>query len=254
MEERQEINVEESGNQISLQSILLAVRQNWLLILVITLVVTIAGAVYGAFFVKTQYTASATVMVDTKSDTSGETSYAISLTHTAAQLIATHPDIRSTAYKRYQDAHPEDTESPYGTITAAEVTQTYIIRITFTSTNKNANEILKEILTSIQDEINYVEGYEKDENGNDVPVYRYTSLAGKIKTIVRPTVSSPDWTSRIMRYLLIFFVIGLAISVVVVILKIIFDDTYKSKEDLERDIPLEVRAMIEDITDVKEEK
>lgn len=256
--EEQEFKTE--GEQLSLQSLFIEVKKNLLLIIVITLLFALAGGLYSKFFVKTKYTSRGSFIVNVSMEESKVTettaySYAVSLTNSLAPFIKTANVGKKAAELYNSGKYNKDADGNLvppveqlkegvftGSLTVTTTEKNFIITVICTTTNPNADKILQAAMDATQEVANEL----TDKDGKRTVMYN------KFLQYEAPSYPSSDSSTRIYKYILIFMLLGLVVSAVVIILKILFNDTYKTKEDLERDLNVEVLALIDDLAEVKE--
>ena len=246
--EEQEIR-SESENQLSFQTLFLEVKKNIFLIILITLLFALAGAAYARFFVQTRYTSNASFMVnvareDVNNSETTAYSYAIALTGTLEEFIKTSK-VGEKAAEIYFEEYGK--EIPQYSLSTSTTEKNFIIPITCSSTDKYSGRILKSVMDATMEVANELKGQD------DKPTVVYNKFLVFEGADVN-VQGRADSGAKMYKYILIFMLIGLVISAVVIILKILFNDTYKFKEDLEKDIPVEVLSLIDDLTHVKEDK
>ena len=248
--EEQEIR-KESENQLSFQTLILELRKNILLIVIITLLFALAGAAYARYFVETKYTSSGSLMVNVAREDMGvsETtaySYAIALTDTLSKFISTSK-VREKAAELYKEEYKKGTKGykekmPSYSIGVSTTEKNFIITVTCTSTDRDTKQILDTVMDAAIKVANDLKGQDEE----------YTVLHNKMFVFEEASTGWPDSGARMYKYVLIFMFVGLVVSAVIVILKILFNDTYRFKEDVEKDLSVEILALIDDLTDVKE--
>ena len=258
--EEQNQELREEGTQLTLISILFEVKRNILLLIIVTLALALAGGIYGRFFVATKYSSKASLIVippetenvETHTTNTSDFSYAVYIAGTVGEIIKSEVVCGKVA-KAYNegieaynadDSHSEKMNKISAGLVKSGLTVTtqeknFVVNITFTSTDPHAKEILSQVLTTT------LEYIDSDYSG----MVWYSSRFTILDTAGAP---SPDSSSRTIKYLLIFALVGVALSLGIIVLKMILTDTYNKKEDLENDIPVEVLALINDLTDSKE--
>ncbi len=234
-----------SETQLSLQTILIEVRNNLLLIIIVTLLFALAGGIYGKFFVKTQYTSKAAMVVTAlPEETSGSTTtaytYSVNLTNTMGLFVKSRT-VCERAAELYEGKTGNKISSGtiQGSISYSVVEKTFIINLTCKTTHGDADVILEVLMDA---------AIEVANEYNDGKSF----FAKKLQIFDAPTSPSDDSSTKLYKYIFVMLAIGLVVSVLIIILKIILNDTYKSKDDLERDIPVEVLALVDDLTQIKE--
>ena len=230
---------ERRGNRISLVSLIVEIRRNLLLIIIITLLFTVAGGIYGNYFVKTNYSSTATIRLkpNEKFSEYNEFTFATRLANTVGEIMKS-ATVSEKVAADYNEKHPNNPVYPatvrWG-ISVSAPENNFIVTVRYTSTRTDVQAILNQIIES---SLAYLD---EDVWFND-----------RVEQLDKASAAADDAASRTRRYIIIFLAFGLAVSAAIVILKIILNDTYVSKEDLERDVPVEVIAMIDDLTESKE--
>ena len=261
--EEQNQELREEGTQLSLVSILFEIKRNILLLVIVTLVFALAGGIYGRYFVTTKYSSKASLIVippETASSTTNKTtantsefSYAVYIAATIGEIIKSSTvcgkvaEAYNAGIETYNadETHTVKMQSIKSGLVQSGLTvstedKNFVVNITFNSTDPHAKEILNQV---IETTLAYI-------NSDDSGMVWYSE---RFKTLDTAGSSTPDSSSRTIKYLLIFAFVGIVVSLGIIILKMLLNDTYNKKEDLENDIPVEVLALINDLTESKEE-
>ncbi len=251
-----ETKEQSSAGELSLQSIVEACKRHIVFIVAITLLVTVLGAIVGRFFIKTKYTSSANLIVDFETTSSAyqDYSFAVVLTNTISDFMKSGVVISDACEKLEEKGISVSGSQMASSLTITTSDKSVMVKLSYSSTSEYAQEILMQLIDS---SISIADSYKLDEEGNVVtengkPVYMYSNLSNKIKVMTYPGKASNDKRSKTIKYTLIFFVIGLVLSVGAVVLRMLFNDTYRSKEEVEEELGIDVLALLEDITEDKE--
>lgn len=253
MEENQ--NQSGEARQISLQILWNEFKKKWWIVALITVIFTVMGGLFGKFYVKTTYSASSSLIVvpeqmGTGTGNNTELTFAVNLTYTFASVIPSSAVSRIAAdkyNKKYPDAKISASQIMSGTTVTTDE-KSFVIVVKYSSSNPNSHEILNFLVDSV---LEYSNQTVTDEKGEET--YNIRLLADKLRVMDYAERSSNDERSKVIKYLLIAFVLGLAVSAVILVLGVFINDTYTSKEELERDLSIEILAFIDNI-DAKEGK
>lgn len=209
-------------------------------IMVITLIAVIIGAIYSFYFVTPKYQSYTTLVLvkaveneetNTKTLTSSDVGLAKSLIGTYSQLAKSKSVLRPTI-NNLQLNESEDTLVKK--ITVTEINDTEMLRITVKDENpvkamKIANELTKVFAEKVSEM--YVDNvYIVDEAE---------------ESIVPCNINH-------VKDILIFFVIGIVISAVYVLIANMFDTTIKDSDDVENSVELTTLVSIPFVNDEKQ--
>ena len=221
-------------NTISLQEIFYALKKRWKLIVLITLGTTLISALLSFFVIKPQYEATTKLFIGKQESSKEVANYDNSdvmmyqqLMKTYAELVKTS-DLVTTALKEANLSYNQvEIKEILNNLTANPSDDTQILDLTFKG--GNPKDVL-EITNAITDEF-IKESSELIPNGN-VQVIQKAQLPEK------PV--SPNKKLNI----LIGLVLGLMIGVGLSLLLEYLDNTFKSREDLEKTLGLPIIGTI----------
>lgn len=220
---------------ISLSEIFEAVKKRWIMIVAITLAATLISGLVSFFVIDPVYETSTKLFIG--KEESDETAYNTNdiqmyqkLLQTYAQAIKT----RDLVGRAINDLHYDlEEDNVIKGLTVTPVTDTQILQISYKS---KSPEEAKEILKSITQEF-IITSKELVPNGN-------VKILEEVQLPEDPV--SPNKTMNIA----IAFLLGLMVSVGLVFLLEYLDNTYKNKEQLEKDLDIPVLGTIPDLETV----
>lgn len=217
---------------ISLSEIFEAVKKRWIMIVAITLAATLISGLVSFFVIDPVYETSTKLFIG--KEESDETAYNTNdiqmyqkLLQTYAQAIKT----RDLVGRAINDLHYDlEEDNVISSLTVTPVADTQILQISYKS---KSPEEAKYVLKNITKEF-ITTSKELVPNGN-VKIIEEVQLP--------ETPVSPNKTMNIA----IAFLLGLMISVGLVFLLEYLDNTYKNKEQLEKDLDIPVLGSIPDL-------
>lgn len=222
-------------NTISLQEIVYALKKRWKLIALITITATLVSAILSFFVIKPQYEATTKLFIG-KQENQENNAYNNSdvmmyqqLMKTYAELVKTSDLVTKAVKSANLDYKQEEIKEILDNITAIPSADTQILDLSYKA--GNPKDVLK-ITEAITDEF-ISESKELIPNGN-VQVIQKAQLPEK------PV--SPNKKLNI----LIAFVLGFMVGVAVVLLLEYLDNTFKSREELEKTLDLPIIGTIPD--------
>ena len=217
---------------ISLSEIFEAIKKRWIIIVAITLVATLISGVLSFFVIDPIYETSTKVFIG--KEESDDAAYNSSDINMYQQLLQTYAQAIKTKdlVTRGLDELSYDLEAidVLEELTVNPITSTQILEIKYRSKDpKEANDVLK----SVTEEF-IVTAKELVPNGN-------VRVIEEVELPENPV--SPNKTMNIA----IAFLLGLMVSVGLVFLLEYLDNTYKTKEQLEKDTDIPVLGSIPDM-------
>ncbi|AIY83637.1 capsular biosynthesis protein [Clostridium baratii] len=222
---------------INIREIFLSLKERYKLILAITLSFTIISMLLSFFVIKPKYEASVKLFIGkqeskkTDYDNNDVQMYQKLLT-TYAEVLKTDDIIESSMKKIHMDENIKGVEKNLKVTPRAD---TQILEVSYTDTNKLEAANFLNSLTS-----NFMKESKKlIPNGN-------IQIIQKVKTPEKAV--SPNKTLNI----LIAFILGLIVGVGVALLLEFLDNTFKSKDELEKALDLPVLATIPDVEGIDE--
>ena len=221
---------------ISLSEIFEAIRKRWIMIVAITLTATIISGVISFFVIDPVYEASTKVFIgkeesDDAAYNSSDINMYQQLLQTYAQAIKTKDLVnRAISGLSYDEL---EASSVVDALTVNPISSTQILEIKYKS--KDAEEA-KDVLKGITDEF-IVTAKELVPNGN-------VRVIEEVELPENPV--SPNKKMNIA----IAFLLGLMVSVGLVFLLEYLDNTYKNKDQLEKELGIPVLGAIPDIESI----
>ena len=214
---------------ISISEIFEALKKRWILIVSITLVATLISGILSFFVIKPTYETSTKVFIGKEeSNQEGYNTNDIQmyqkLLQTYAETIKTNEVVQAAINNTNADL---TVSAVKGALTVTPVSDTQILQIKYQ--NKNP-EVAKEILEGITNEF-VILSKELVPNGN----------VRVIEAVQLP--ENPVAPNKKMN-VAIAFLLGLMVSVGLVFLIEYLDNTFKSKEELERELDIPVVGII----------
>ncbi len=214
---------------ISISEIIDAVKKRWKIIALCTLIATLVSGIFSFFIISPTYEASTKVFIG-KEESSVEnynyndiTMYQ-KLLKTYSELIKTKDLInRSITNSEYE----LDVEDVLNNVSVTTVADTQMIQIAYKSTSPN---IAKNMLENITNEF-ITTAQELVPNGN----------VRVLETVELP--EEPVAPNKKMN-IAIAFILGMMVGLGIVFLLEYLDNTYKNKEQLEKDLDIPVLGII----------
>ena len=218
---------------ISLSEIFEALKKRWIMIVAITLTATIVSGIISFFVIDPVYETSTKVFIG--KDESDDAAYNSSdinmyqqLLQTYAQAIKTKDLVnRAISGVNYDELEASDVVN---NLTVNPITSTQILEIKYKS--KNPKEA-KDVLKNVTDEF-IVTAKELVPNGN-------------VRVIEEVELPENPVSPNKMMNIAIAFLLGIMISVGLVFLLEYLDNTYKNKDQLEKDLGIPVLGAIPDV-------
>ena len=218
---------------ISISEVFEAIKKRWTIIVAITLTATIISGIISFFVIDPVYEASTKVFVgkeenDNAAYNSSEINMYQQLLQTYAQAIKTKDLVnRAISGLKYDGLEARNVVE---SLTVNPISNTQILQIKYQS--KDPNEA-KDVLKSVTDEF-IVTAKELVPNGN-------VRIIEEVELPQNPV--SPNKKMNIA----IAFLVGLMVSVGLVFLLEYLDNTYKNKDQLEKDLGIPVLGAIPDV-------
>ncbi|MDK0650771.1 Wzz/FepE/Etk N-terminal domain-containing protein [Clostridium perfringens] len=227
-------------NTISLQEIAYALKKRWKLIVLITIAATLVSAILSFFVIKPQYEAKAKLFIG-KQETQENNAYNNSdvmmyqqLMKTYAELVKTSDLVTKAVKNADLDYNQNQIKGILNNLTATPSADTQILDLNFKG--GNPKEVLK-VTEAITNEF-ISESKELIPNGN-------------VQVIQKPQLPEHPVSPNKKLNILIAFVLGLMIGVGVVLLLEYLDNTFKSREELEKTLDLPIIGAIPDYNSIE---
>lgn len=214
---------------IRLDELFEALKKRWLMIVSITLIATIISAALSFFVIKPQYEASTKVFIGKdESDTQGYNQNDVimyqKLMKTYSETIKTRDLVSKALNKTSYDL---DVENVLKSLTVVSVADTQILQIKYKSNNpEEAKDVIKEVS-------NEFIRTSKDLVPN-----------GNIRVIEEVQLPEKPVSPNKKMNIAIAFLLGLMASVGLAFLLEFLDNTFKTKEQLERELEVPVIGLI----------
>ena len=215
---------------ISISEIFEALKKRWILIVSITLVATLISGVLSFFVIKPTYETSTKVFIGKEeSNQEGYNTNDIQMYQKLLQTYAETIKTNEVVQAAINSTNNADLTVPAvkGALTVTPVSDTQILQIKY---QNKSPEVAKEILESITNEF-VILAKELVPNGN----------VRVIEAVQLP--ENPVAPNKKMN-VAIAFLLGLMVSVGLVFLMEYLDNTFKNKENLERELNIPVLGVI----------
>lgn len=222
---------------MELKEYLQVIRKRWWLVLSVIVVITVLAGIKGYMFTTSVYVANAKVIVNQTSQTNGTATVNYSDVQTNIMLINSYKEIiRSSAIlnkvaEQYPDIHASPAEMA-SKISVTAANQSQVMNISYTDTSyKNAAKAVNAITTAFKQQIPTIMKVDNITVLNEANV----NASGS------PINTNPMLT------VLIGFVVSVLLALGIVFLLDYFDHTFKTGEELERELHLPVLASVAEI-------
>lgn len=222
-------------NTISLQEIAYALKKRWKLIALITIGATLISAILSFFVIKPQYEASTKLFIgkqesqDNNAYNSSDVMMYQQLMKTYAELAKTSDLVTKAVDNAGLDFNNKQIKELLKNLQATPSADTQILDLKYKG--KSPKEVL-EITEAITNEF-ILESKKLIPNGN-------------IQIIQAPQLPEKPVSPNKKLNILIAFVLGLMVGVGVVLLLEYLDNTFKSREELEKTLDLPIIGTIPD--------
>lgn len=227
-------------NTISLQDIVYELKKRWKLIALITIIATLVSAILSFFVIKPQYEASTKLFIG-KQETQDNNAYNNNdvmmyqkLMKTYAEIVKTSDLVTKAVDNAKLDYNQKEIDGILENLTVTPSADTQILDIKYKG--KDPKEVL-EVTNAITDEF-ISESKKLIPNGN-LQIIQAAQLP--------ENPVSPNKKLNI----LIAFVLGLMVGVGVVLLLEYLDNTFKSRDELEKALDLPIIGTIPDYEDME---
>lgn len=227
-------------NTISLQEIAYALKKRWKLIAIITIAATLVSAILSFFVIKPQYEASTKLFIG-KQETQENNAYNNSdimmyqkLMKTYAELAKTSDLVTKAVNSANLNYNQKEIQRILNNLKVTPSADTQILDLSFKG--GNPKEVLK-VTEAITNEF-ILESKELIPNGN-------------VQVIQKPQLPENPVSPNKKLNILIAFVLGFMIGVGVVLLMEYLDNTFKSREELEKTLELPIIGTIPDYDSVE---
>lgn len=220
---------------IRLDELFEALKKRWLMIVTITLIATIISAALSFFVIKPKYEATTKVFIgkdegDNQSYNQNDVLMYQKLMKTYSEAIKTKDLVSRSLQGTSLELKPEDV---LANLTVLPVADTQILQIKYKSNNPQEAKVVIQELT---DEF--------------IKTSKELVPNGNIKTIEEVQLPENPISPNKKMNIAIAFLLGLMVSVGLAFLLEFLDNTFKSKEQLERELDIPVIGVIPTVKEV----
>ena len=223
-------------NTISLQEIAYALKKRWKLIALITIAATLVSVILSFFVIKPQYEAKTKLFIGKQETSQNTANYDNNdimmyqkLMKTYAELVKTSDLVTKAVKSANLNYNQNEITVILNNLNVNPSADTQILDLSFKG--GNPKEVLK-VTEAITDEF-ISESKELIPNGN-------------VQVIQKPQLPEHPVSPNKKQNILIAFVLGLVLGVGVVLLIEYLDNTFKSREELEKTLELPIIGTIPD--------
>lgn len=228
-------------NTISLQEIAYALKKRWKLIVLITIAATLVSAILSFFVIKPKYEATTKLFIgkqesqDNNAYNNNDVMMYQQLMKTYAQLVKTSDLVTKAVKSADLDYNQKDIKGILNNLNATPSAETQILDLSYKG--GNPKDVLK-LTEAITNEF-IAESKELIPNGN-------------VQVIQKPQLPEHPVSPNKTLNILIAFILGLMVGVGVVLLLEYLDNTFKSREDLEKTLDLPIIGTIPDYNNIEQ--
>lgn len=220
---------------IRLDELFEALKKRWLMIVTITLIATIISAALSFFVIKPKYEASTKVFIgkdegDNQAYNQNDVLMYQKLMKTYSEAIKTKDLVSRSLQGTSLELKPEDV---LANLTVSPVTDTQILQIKYKSNNPQESKVVIQELT---DEF--------------IRTSKELVPNGNIKTIEEVQLPEKPVSPNKKMNIAIAFLLGLMVSIGLAFLLEFLDNTFKSKDQLERELEIPVIGVIPTVKEV----
>ncbi|MDM0474749.1 Wzz/FepE/Etk N-terminal domain-containing protein [Clostridium perfringens] len=229
-------------NTISLQEIVYALKKRWKLIALITIATTLVSAILSFFVIKPQYESKTKLFIGKQETSQNTANYDNNdimmyqkLMKTYAELVKTSDLVTKAIKSTNLNYNQNEIKRILDNLIANPSADTQILDLSFKG--GDPKEVLK-VTEAITDEF-ISESKELIPNGN-------------VQVIQKPQLPEKPVSPNKTLNILIALVLGLMVGVGVVFLIEYLDNTFKSREDLEKTLELPIIGTIPDYNNMEQ--
>ena len=228
-------------NTISLQEIAYALKKRWKLIVLLTIAATLVSAILSFFVIKPQYEAKTKLFIGKQETTQENASYNNNdvmmyqkLMKTYAELVKTSDLVTKAVKSANLNYNQNQIKGILNNLTVNPSADTQILDLSFKG--ENPKEVLK-LTEAITNEF-ISESKDLIPNGN-------------VQVIQKPQLPEHPVSPNKKINILIAFVLGIMVGVGIVLLLEYLDNTFKSREELEKTLELPIIGAIPDYDSIE---
>lgn len=220
---------------IRLDELFEALKKRWLMIVTVTLIATIISAALSFFVIKPKYEASTKVFIgkdegDNQAYNQNDVLMYQKLMKTYSEAIKTKDLVSRSLQGTSLELKPEDV---LANLTVSPVTDTQILQIKYKSNNPQEAKVVIQELTN-----------------EFIKTSKELVPNGNIKTIEEVQLPENPVSPNKKMNIAIAFLLGLMVSMGLAFLLEFLDNTFKSKEELERELDIPVIGVIPTVKEV----
>lgn len=220
---------------IRLDELFEALKKRWLMIVTVTLIATIISAALSFFVIKPKYEASTKVFIgkdegDNQAYNQNDVLMYQKLMKTYSEAIKTKDLVSRSLQGTSLELKPEDV---LANLTVSPVSDTQILQIKYKSNNPQEAKVIIQELTN-----------------EFIKTSKELVPNGNIKTIEEVQLPEKPVSPNKKMNIAIAFLLGLMVSVGLAFLLEFLDNTFKSKDQLERELEIPVIGVIPTVKEV----
>lgn len=255
----QEIIREEGGTHFTVRALFKELKKKMLLVVALILVATAIGGIYGGLVVDTKYTTTSTMIVNVGADGTLEESQNLAKAFKSITESDTIYELTAIEYMtkyHYSKMKREELKNEIKSSITVTV-DSMLLKFTMTSKLSGVKDILNILMRKVQE---FVDSPKFDDDGeimrdpetNEIiPVYPL--FAGKVFIVSPATEPTDDADTKVFTNMVVFCGGGVLVSMLIIVLLVLFNNTYDDKASFEEDYDIDVLAMIDDISSLSEE-
>lgn len=243
---------QEDSSGLSFGDILLLIRKYIIAIIAFIVVFSVAG--FGLAKYKDtkspRYTANSSMVVSLPSDSTLAltTQYQLAyyMTTTFVDFISEDPVLEPVA-----EEYNVSLSTIKSNLSVSHNEDSLILYLFYVSSSR---ESAANILNSIMESVEEVAKTPKEDSSEEA---KYPLLANNISTFAKAESNKASKSSSTIKYTILFFAVGVVAAVIYVFIRELLDNSFKSKEDIEKELGIQVISIIpyyqlSDYSDIKE--
>ena len=254
----QEIIREEGGTHFTVRALFKELKKKLLLVVALILVATAIGGIYGGLVVDTKYTTTSTMIVNVGADGTLEESQNLAKAFKSITESDTIYELTAIEYMtkyHYSKMKREELKTEIKSSITVTV-DSMLLKFTMTSKLSGVKDILNILMRKVQEFVDSPKfdddgNIMKDEFGEVIPVYPL--FAGKVFIVSPATEPTNDADTKVFTNMVVFCGGGVLVSMLIIVLRVLFNNTYDDKASFEEDYDIDVLAMIDDISCLNED-
>lgn len=255
----QEIIREEGGTHFTVRALFKELKKKMLLVVALILVATAIGGIYGGLVVDTKYTTTSTMIVNVGADGTLEESQNLAKAFKSITESDTIYELTAIEYMtkyHYSKMKREELKNEIKSSITVTV-DSMLLKFTMTSKLSGVKDILNILMRKVQE---FVDSPKFDDDGEIMRdpetkeiIPLYPLFAGKVFIVSPATEPTNDADTKVFTNMVVFCGGGVLVSMLIIVLRVLFNNTYDDKASFEEDYDIDVLAMIDDISSLSEE-